>query len=175
MSVAMPARDEAVLKRRSEIVRALRALVPGERVISAEREMRPYECDGLTAYRQLPLVVVLPRTVDEVAGVLRYCHSNGIKVVPRGAGTSLSGGALPLGDGVLLGMARFNRIREVDFANRVAVVEPGTNLAICQAVASRVHHARPSPIACHRRQCGGPAGALPQIRMTANNDAAKSC
>src|SRR4249919_887826 len=72
MPAQMPARDEAVLKRRSEIVRALRALVPGEGVISAEREMRPYECDGLTAYRQLPLVVVLPRTVDEVSRVLRY-------------------------------------------------------------------------------------------------------
>ena len=153
MPAQMPARDEAVLKRRSEIVRALRALVPGEGVISAEREMRPYESDGLTAYRQIPMVVVLPRTVDEVSRVLRYCHSNGIKVVPRGAGTSLSGGALPLGDGVLLGMARFNRIREVDFANRVAVVEPGvTNLAITQH---------------HRRQCGGEfrRGALPQIRI----------
>ena len=86
MPAQMPARDEAVFKRRSEIVRALRALVPGEGVISAEREMRPYETDGLTAYRQLPMVVVLPRTVEEVAGVLRYCHSNGIKVVPRGCG-----------------------------------------------------------------------------------------
>src|SRR5215468_9791699 len=152
MPVQMPTRDEAVLRRRSEIVRALRALVPGEGVISAEREMRPYESDGLTAYRQLPMVVVLPRTVDEVSRVLRYCHSNGIKVVPRGAGTSLSGGALPLGDGVLLGMARFNRIREVDFANRVAVVEPGvTNLAITQAVAHRGFYYAPDPssqIAC---------------------------
>ena len=152
MPAQMPARDEAVFKRRSEIVRALRALVPGEGVISAEREMRPYETDGLTAYRQLPMVVVLPRTVDEVSRVLRYCHSNGIKVVPRGAGTSLSGGALPLGDGVLLGMARFNRIREVDFANRVAVVEPGvTNLAITQAVAHRGFYYAPDPssqIAC---------------------------
>src|SRR5580700_10615717 len=152
MPVQMLARDEAVLKRRSEIVRALRAIVPNEGVISAEREMRPYESDGLTAYRQLPMVVVLPRTVAEVAGVLRYCHANGIKVVPRGAGTSLSGGALPLGDGVLLGMARFNRIREVDFANRVAVVEPGvTNLAITQAVAHRGFYYAPDPssqIAC---------------------------
>src|SRR5882757_1740843 len=152
MTVAMPAPDETVLKRRDRIVAALRRIVPNEGVISAEREMRPYECDGLTAYRQLPMVVVLPRTVDQVSGVLRYCHSNGIKVVPRGAGTSLSGGALPLGDGVLLGMARFNRIREVDFANRVAVVEPGvTNLAITQAVAHRGFYYAPDPssqIAC---------------------------
>src|SRR6516162_6412804 len=129
MTVEMPPRDPAVLKRRNEIVRAVRAIVP-DGVISGEHEMRPYESDGLTAYRQLPMVVVLPHTVEEVVGVLRYCHANGIKVVPRGAGTSLSGGALPLGDGVLLGMARFNRIREIDFANRLAVVEPGvTNLA----------------------------------------------
>ena len=151
MTVEMPARDPAVLKRRHEIVRALRAIVP-DGVISAEREMRPYESDGLTAYRQLPMVVVLPHTIEQVAGVLRYCHANGIKVVPRGAGTSLSGGALPLGDGVLLGMARFNRILEIDYANRVAVVEPGvTNLAITQAVEHRGFYYAPDPssqIAC---------------------------
>src|SRR6201999_3074650 len=99
-----------------------------------------------------PMVVVLPETTAQVAAVLRYCHDNGVRVVPRGAGTSLSGGALPLGDGVLLGMARFNRIREVDFANRVAVVEPGvTNLAITQAVAHRGFYYAPDPssqIAC---------------------------
>src|SRR3954471_3824532 len=138
MSVVMPTADQAVLARREQIVAALRTIVPGEGVIAAERAMRPYESDGLTAYRALPMVVVLPETTEQVAQVLRYCHANGIKVVPRGAGTSLSGGALPLGDGVLLGMARFNRIREVDFANRVAVVEPGvTNLAITQAVSHR--------------------------------------
>src|SRR5437868_10365620 len=117
----MPQPDEAVLARRERIVAALRTIVPGEGVIAAEREMRPYESDGLTAYRQLPMVVVLPDTTDQVAQVLRYCHQNGVKVVPRGAGTSLSGGALPLTDGVLLGMAKFNRIRAIDFANRVAV------------------------------------------------------
>ena len=107
--------------------------MPGEGVIAAEREMKPYETDGLTAYHQLPMVVVLPETTEQVAQVLRYCHDEGIKVVPRGAGTSLSGGALPLADGVLLGMAKFNRIRDIDFDNRVAVVEPGvTNLAVTQ-------------------------------------------
>src|SRR2546425_12416603 len=132
----MPQPDEAVLARRERIVAALRAIVPGEGVIAAEREMRPYESDGLTAYRQLPMVVVLPSTTDQVAQVLRYCHERGIKVVPRGAGTSLSGGALPLADGVLLGMAKFNRILEIDFDNRVAVVQPGvTNLAISEAAA----------------------------------------
>ncbi len=92
MSVVMPDADQAVLARRAQIVAALQAIVPGEGVISAERAMRPYESDGLTAYKQLPMVVVLPETTDQVAAVLRYCHDNGIKVVPRGAGTSLSGG-----------------------------------------------------------------------------------
>jgi glycolate oxidase len=152
MSVQMPAADEAVLARRGEIVAALRAIVPGEGVIDSEREMRPYESDGLTAYRQLPMVVVLPETTEQVSAVLKYCHQHGIKVVPRGAGTSLSGGALPLQDGVLLGMAKFNRIREIDFDNRVAVVEPGvTNLAVSKAVEDQSFYYAPDPssqIAC---------------------------
>ena len=96
MTVAMPAPDQSVLARRDRIVAGLRAIVPGEGVIAAEREMRPYESDGLTAYRQLPMVVVLPETTEQVSRVLAFCHAERIKVVPRGAGTSLSGGALPL-------------------------------------------------------------------------------
>src|ERR1043166_5493570 len=152
MSVRMPEPDAPVLARRERIVRALRRIVPGEGVIASELAMRPYESDGLTAYRQLPMVVVLPETTRQVSRVLRYCHDEGIKVVPRGAGTSLSGGALPLADGVLLGMAKFNRILETDFANRVAVVQPGvTNLAITQAVEHRGFYYAPDPssqIAC---------------------------
>jgi len=152
MSVTMPEPDQAVLARRAEIVRDLSVIVPGEGVIAAEREMRPYESDGLTAYKQLPFVVVLPSTTEQVAQVLRYCHEHGIRVVPRGAGTSLSGGALPLADGVLLGMGKFNRVREIDYDNRVVVVEPGvTNLAISQAVAEQGFYYAPDPssqIAC---------------------------
>ena len=152
MTVAMPAPDQSVLARRDRIVAGLRAIVPGEGVIAAEREMRPYESDGLTAYRQLPMVVVLPETTEQVSRVLAFCHAERIKVVPRGAGTSLSGGALPLEDGVLLGMAKFSRIREIDFANRVAVVEPGvTNLAVTQAVEQAGFYYAPDPssqIAC---------------------------
>src|SRR3954449_3321015 len=152
MTLRMPEPDVAVLARRAQIVRDLNAIVPGEGVISTEREMRPYESDGLTAYRQLPFVVVLPETTEQVSRVLRYCHDHGIRVVPRGAGTSLSGGALPLSDGVLLGMGKFNRIREIDFANRVAVVEPGvTNLAISTAVQGEGFYYAPDPssqIAC---------------------------
>src|SRR6202165_5057089 len=152
MPVKMPEADRDVLSRRKRIVTALRSIVPGEGVIASEREMRPYECDGLTAYRQLPMVVVLPERTEQVSRVLKFCHGQGIKVVPRGAGTSLSGGALPLSDGVLLGMAKFNRIREIDFANRVAVVEPGvTNLAVTQAVEQAGFYYAPDPssqIAC---------------------------
>ena len=152
MSVRMPEVDSAVMARRERIVAALRQIVPGEGVIAGEREMRPYESDGLTAYRQLPMVVVLPETTEQVSEVLRYCHDEGIRVVPRGAGTSLSGGALPLADGVLLGMAKFNCIREIDFDNRIAVVEPGvTNLAVTNAVAHEGFYYAPDPssqIAC---------------------------
>jgi glycolate oxidase len=148
----MPEPDRAVLERRERIIAALRTIVLGEGVIAAERELRPFETDGLTAYRQLPMVVVLPETTEQVAEILRYCHGEGIKVVPRGAGTSLSGGALPLADGVLLGMAKFNRILEIDFENRVAVVEPGvTNLAVSNAVADAGFYYAPDPssqIAC---------------------------
>ena len=152
MALRMPEADGEVLKRRDRIVAALRTIVPGEGVIAQAREMKPFESDGLTAYRQTPMVVVLPETTAQVAEVLRYCHGEGIKVVPRGAGTSLSGGALPLEDGVLLGMAKFNHIRDIDFANRVAVVEPGvTNLAVTEAVAHAGFYYAPDPssqIAC---------------------------
>src|SRR5436853_4474135 len=152
MTIMMPASDQAVLGRREAIVAALRAIVSGEGVIDSAAEMLPYESDGLTAYRQPPMVVVLPNTTQQVSQILKYCFEHGIKVVPRGAGTSLSGGALPLSDGVLLGMGKFSRIREIDFDNRVAVVEPGvTNLAISQAVEHEGFYYAPDPssqIAC---------------------------
>src|SRR5262244_3543535 len=152
MSIMMPAADEAVLARRDAIVAALRAIVPGEGVIDSAAEMVPYESDGLTAYRQPPMVVVLPDTTEQVAAVLKYCHDQGIKVGPRGSGTSLSGGALPLTDAVLLGLGKFKRIREIDFENRAVVTEPGvTNLAISQAVADAGFYYAPDPssqIAC---------------------------
>jgi glycolate oxidase len=148
----MPAPDDGVLRRRTEIVEALRRFVPGEGVIVSETERRAYETDGLTAYHQLPMVVVLPSRVDQVAAVLRYCQKNSVKVVPRGAGTSLSGGALPLADGVLLGLAKFNRILDIDYDNRCVVAQPGvTNLAITQAVEASGFYYAPDPssqIAC---------------------------
>src|SRR5919201_3489288 len=148
----MPAPDQGFIARREAIAAALRLIVPGEGVILSEPERRAYESDGLTAYHQPPLVVVLPSTVAEVAAVLRHCKAEGIKIVPRGAGTSLSGGALPLADGVLLGMAKFSRILDIDYDNRVVVAEPGvTNLAVTQAVERRGFYYAPDPssqIAC---------------------------
>ncbi|MDO8535368.1 MAG: FAD-linked oxidase C-terminal domain-containing protein [Xanthobacteraceae bacterium] len=150
--VAMPAADQAVLARRAGIAAALRKIVPGEGVIDTETGMRPYESDGLTAYRQLPMVVVLPETTAQVSDILRYCHREGIKVVPRGAGTSLSGGALPLADGVLLGLSKLNRIIEIDYDNRLVVAQPGvTNLGVSNAVEAAGFYYAPDPssqIAC---------------------------
>ncbi|MFY9351104.1 MAG: FAD-linked oxidase C-terminal domain-containing protein [Sphingobium sp.] len=152
MSLKMPAPDEAVLARRAEIAAALRAIVPGEGVIDDRDALRVYESDGLTAYRQPPMLAVLPETTAQVSAILRWCHENGVKVVPRGAGTSLSGGALPLADGVLLGLAKFNQVLEVDYDARLAVVQPGvTNLAVTRAVEERGFYYAPDPssqIAC---------------------------
>ena len=150
--LVMPEPKADVLARRSQIIADLRAIVPGEGVIDTETEMRPFESDGVTAYRQLPLAVVLPSTTEQVSKVLAYAHANGIPVVPRGAGTSLSGGALPLADGILLGMGKFNRILDIDFANRSVVAQPGvTNLGITTAVAHEGFYYAPDPssqIAC---------------------------
>jgi len=148
----MPAPDAAILERRDEIVAALRGIVSGEGVISEPNELKPYESDGLTAYRQPPLVVVLPQTTAQVSAVLRWCQANGVKVVPRGSGTSLSGGALPLADAVLLGLSKLTRILDIDYADRIAVVQPGvTNLAITRAVEGAGFFYGPDPssqIAC---------------------------
>ena len=148
----MPDIDKDVMARRVEIATALREIVPGEGVITEETGRRAYETDGLTAYKQLPMIVVLPETTEQVSQVLRYCNENKVRVVPRGAGTSLSGGALPLEDGVLLGLGKFNRVLEVDYDNRCAIVQPGvTNLGVTQAVQEKGFYYAPDPssqIAC---------------------------
>jgi glycolate oxidase len=148
----MPTPDAGIMARRPEIIAALSRIVPGESVISDTDELRAYECDGLSAYRQLPLVVVLPETTEQVSQILKYCYAESINVVPRGAGTSLSGGALPLADGVMLGLGKFNRILEIDYDNRAIVTQPGvTNLAISDCVAHRDFYYAPDPssqIAC---------------------------
>ncbi|HMA16107.1 MAG TPA: FAD-linked oxidase C-terminal domain-containing protein [Kiloniellaceae bacterium] len=148
----MPEPDRDVIARRAAIAADLRQIVPGEGVIHDEDERRVYETDGLTAYRELPLLTVLPSDTDQVSRVLRYCREHKLKVVPRGAGTSLSGGALPLADGIILGLGKFNRVLEIDFPNRCAVVQPGvTNLAITRAVEAEGFYYAPDPssqIAC---------------------------
>jgi glycolate oxidase len=148
----MPDPDRDVIARRAAIAADLRRIVPGEGVIQDEDERRVYESDGLTAYRELPLLTVLPSDTAQVSRVLRYCHEHKLKVVPRGAGTSLSGGALPLADGILLGLGKFKRILDIDFGNRCVVAQPGvTNLAITHAVQHEGFYYAPDPssqIAC---------------------------
>ena len=148
----MPVPDAALIARKGEILRALSKIVPGEGVIGDAEGLVPFESDALAAYRQRPLAVVLPEPTEQVSRILAWCGQNGVKVVPRGAGTSLSGGALPLEDGIVLGMSKFNRILEVDYDNRCAVVQPGvTNLGITQAVQADGFYYAPDPssqIAC---------------------------
>ena len=148
----MPKPDEKTLSRRDEIVADMRSIVPGEGVVDTANGMRVFESDALTAHRQMPLVVVLPQTVAQVSRVLKYCNDRNIRVVPRGSGTSLSGGALPLEDAVLLVMSRFNRILDIDYANRVVIAQPGvTNLGITTAVEQEGFYYAPDPssqIAC---------------------------
>lgn len=152
MSLTMPAAEPEIMARREEIVARLRAILPASSVIADEVARRAYECDALTMYRQLPLVVALPETVEQVSAVMKLAQELNVKVVPRGAGTSLSGGSLALEDGIMLGMSKFNRILEVDFENRCARVQPGVaNLAISKAVEHAGFYYAPDPssqIAC---------------------------
>jgi glycolate oxidase len=150
--LSMPRPDPAIVSRRADIVRQLKKLVPDATLIADQEGRRTFETDALTAYRCLPLLVVLPRTSDEVSKILRFCHNNHIKVVPRGAGTSLSGGALPLEDSIVLCLSRMNKVLSIDLPNRVARVEAGiTNSGITQAVVGQGFFYAPDPssqIAC---------------------------
>ncbi|HVU19912.1 MAG TPA: FAD-binding protein, partial [Rhizomicrobium sp.] len=124
----LPEPKREILARRDKIVARLRSLVPGG-VVADDAGLTAFDGDALTAYRQKPLACVLPKTKDEVSAVLRFASEEGIAIVPRGAGTSLSGGALPLPDAILIGLGRMNRILEIDYENRCVVTEPGvTNL-----------------------------------------------
>ncbi len=141
-----PAPKAEILARRDAIVEGLRALLPDDAVIADTLRLKPYETDGLSAYRQPPLAVVLPTTTGQVAAIMAFCHQQGVRVVPRGAGTSLSGGALPMADSVVLGLMRMNRILEIDTADRLAVVQAGvTNIGITQAVAGQGFFYAPDP------------------------------
>ena len=145
-SVALPKPDNAVMSRRNAIIEDLRRLVGADAVIGDEVGRRAYEMDALTAYRRLPLAVVLPTSTEDVSRVLRYCHQHGIKVVARGAGTSLSGGALPSEDSVVICVTRMSQVLGVDYMNRVAHVEVGiTNLGISEAVKEQGFFYAPDP------------------------------
>jgi glycolate oxidase len=152
MSLLMPKPEEAILSKRKDLVQRLRGIVPFDSVIDEETELRAYECDAFTMYRQLPLVVVLPETVDQVSRIMALAAEMNVKVVPRGSGTSLSGGSMPLADGILLGLSKFNTVLEIDYPNRCARVQPGvTNLAITKAVEQEGFYYAPDPssqIAC---------------------------
>jgi glycolate oxidase len=131
----MPTADARIMARKSEIVAALRRVLPSDAVIDDPAETRAYECDALAAYRCPPLAAILPRTTAEVSAALKVCHDLRVPVVPRGAGTSLAGGALPTADCVILGVARMNRVLEVDYDDRFIRVEAGrTNLSVTGAV-----------------------------------------
>jgi len=142
----MPPPDPATLARKAEIVRRLQAVLPVGAVIFEPTETRAYECDALTAYRCPPLAVTLPASTAEVAAVLRTCHELGVKVVPRGAGTSLAGGSLPTEDSVVLGVARLTEVLETDYANRFIRVQAGrTNLSVTGAVEDEDFFYAPDP------------------------------
>ena len=131
----MPAPDASIIARKARVVARLRDVLPPDAVIDDPSETRAYECDALTAYRCPPMVAVLPATTQEVSDVLRICHAEGVPVVPRGAGTSLAGGALPTADCVILGVARMNAVLETDYDNRFVRVQTGrTNLSVTGAV-----------------------------------------
>jgi glycolate oxidase len=144
--IAFPAPRADVLGKRAAIIAALQAELPFDCVITSENERRAYETDAFTAYRNVPLAVALPRTTAEVSAVMRAMHRLGVPVVPRGAGTSLAGGAIPQEDAVVIGLSKMNRILEIDFANRFARVEAGvTNLKITEAVMHEGFFYAPDP------------------------------
>ena len=151
-AIELPLPDPAIVGRRDAIVRDLIALCGAEAVIADEDGRRAFETDALTAYRRMPLAVVLPTSTEAVAAVLKYAKANGIRVMPRGAGTSLAGGAVPLEDSIVVGVSKMNRVLEIDFQNRYARVEAGiTNLAISAAVQADGFFYAPDPssqIAC---------------------------
>ena len=150
--LGMPKIDRKLISKKNEIVANLKKFVKSENVLDHEDQTRPFETDALSAYKQKPLVVIFPETTEEVSKILSYCNKEKIKVVPRGAGTGLSGGALPLADCVLLCLGKFNKILNIDYKNKCVVAQPGvTNLSITQAVQDNGYYYAPDPssqIAC---------------------------
>tara|TARA_Y100000590_G_scaffold102_1_gene129 strand:- start:3520 stop:5016 length:1497 start_codon:yes stop_codon:yes gene_type:complete len=150
--LAMPKIDRKLFQKKEFITSSLKKIINPQNVLDHEDEIRPFETDALSAYKQKPLVVVFPENTEEVSKVLSFCNKEKVKVVPRGSGTGLSGGALPLADGVLLCLGKFNKIKEIDYKNRCVVAQPGvTNLSITEAVQEKGFYYAPDPssqIAC---------------------------
>ena len=145
--IRLPDPKQDVLARRDAVIAGLRAALADEEGVIADLiRLKPYETDGLSAYRQMPLAVALPETTEEVVAILRFCHANGVRVVPRGAGTSLSGGALPMEDAVVVGLMRMNPILDINYPDRCATVQAGvTNIGITQAVSDEGFFYAPDP------------------------------
>jgi glycolate oxidase len=173
--ICLPIPDATIVARRSAIVRELRGLVAAGNVIEDDTRLAAYESDALTAYRQRPLAVVLPESVAEVAAILAFAHREGVNVVPRGAGTSLSGGAIPAADAIVVALGKFNKILEIDYANRCVVAQCGvTNLAISHAVAAEGFYYAPDPssqIACTSVAMAESSGGVRCLKygLTTNN------
>lgn len=146
MSIAFPVPDLTILARRDEIVAGLARIVPTDCLVTSEDERRAFETDALTAHRKMPLAVVLPRSTEEVSAVLAWCAKEGVKVVPRGAGTSLAGGAIPQEDAIVVGVSKMNRILDVDYPNRTMRVQTGvTNLGVSNEVSPDGFFYAPDP------------------------------
>jgi glycolate oxidase len=144
--LALPKIDKKTLEKKDYIFKTLAKIINPEHVLSHKDEIKPYETDGLSAYKQTPLAVVMPENTKEVSRILKFCYEENIKVVPRGAGTGLSGGALPLQDAVLLSLGKFNKILDIDFENKCVVTQPGvTNLGLTHAVQHKGFYYAPDP------------------------------
>ena len=144
--LVLPKVDQTIIQKKIFIFNELKKLINSDNVLSHESEIKPYETDALAAYKQKPLAVVLPENTEEVSQILKFCYKENIKVVPRGAGTGLSGGALPLQDAILISLTKFNKILEIDFENKCVVTQPGvTNLSITNAVQHKGFYYAPDP------------------------------
>ena len=137
--LAMPKIDRKLISKKVDMIADLKKIIKSENVLDHVDQTRPFETDALSAYKQKPLAVIFPENTEEVSKILSYCNQNKIKVVPRGAGTGLSGGALPLADSLLLCLGKFNKIINIDYKNRCVVAQPGvTNLSIHKLFKTKV-------------------------------------
>jgi glycolate oxidase len=157
--IKIPNPDETIVDRRPDILRDIGVLLPKDSLIHTKEELKAYETDALTAYRRVPLAVALPTTTEEVSAVLAYCNRNGVKVVPRGAGTSLAGGAIPQEDAIVIGLSKMSRMLAVNYRNRTALVQAGiTNLSISDAVGPNGFFYAPDPSSQLACSIGGNIG-----------------